>query len=224
MRLARALTSPALTPTLSRWRGRGSSGRWRGRGSSGGWRGSGRSGRWRGRGRSGRWRGRRSQSRSRGRGSLTALTPTLSRWRGRGRSGRWRGSGSSGRWRGRGSRGRWRGRGSWCAVSRLHHRDLGPRLDRLALLGQDLAQDPGHGRRHLGVDLVGVDLEHGLELDDLVPRLDQPARDGALVHRLAELGHHDPRGLAGHQYAARSFKTFVILSGVGMKYSSIGTA
>src|SRR5438093_11660883 len=186
MRLGRLLWPTPLTPTLSRWRGRGSCGR------------------------------------RRGRGSLTPLTPTLFGWRGRGGSGRWRGRGSltpltptlSG-WRGRGGSVRWRGRGS-LAVARLEHRDLGPGLHRLTLLGQDLAQDPGHGRRHLGVDLVGVDLEHGLDLDDLVPRLDQPARDRALVHRLAQLRHHDARGLARHQYAARSFKTFVILSGVGM--------
>src|SRR5438445_45391 len=93
----------------------------------------------------------------------------------------------------------------------------------LAFLGQDLAQDAGNGGRHLCVDLVGVDLEHRLELDHLVAWLDEPLRDGAFVHRLAQLRHDDAcRG--GHQYAASSFRTFVILSGVGMKYSSIGTA
>ena len=80
----------------------------------------------------------------------------------------------------------------------LHDRDLGPGLHRVALLGEDLAQDPRHRGRNLGVDLVGVHLEHRLELDHLVARLDQPLRDGPFVDRLAELRHHDARCLASH--------------------------
>src|SRR5207245_4398755 len=110
------------------------------------------------------------------------------------------------------------------AVPRFNHGDLRARLHRLAFFGQDLAQDAGHRGGHLRVDLVGVDFEHRLELHHLVARLDQPLRDGAFVHRFTELRHHDARGFAGHQNAARSFKTLAILSGVGMKNSSIGTA
>src|SRR2546430_7080456 len=117
-----------------------------------------------------------------------------------------------------------RRRGDLAISTDFDHGDLRPGLYRLAFLGQDLAQDARDGSRHLGVDLVRIHLEHRLELDDLVARLDEPARDGALVHGFAELGHDDPGGLAGHQNAARSFRTLVILSGVGMKYSSIGIA
>src|SRR5438309_5660435 len=110
-----------------------------------------------------------------------------------------------------------------CAVACFDHRDLGPGLHRFAFLGQDLAQDAGDRGRHLCVDLVGVDLEHRLELDHLVTWLDEPLRDGAFVHRLAQLRHDDAcRG--GDQYAASSLRTFVILSGVGVKYFSIGMA
>ena len=80
----------------------------------------------------------------------------------------------------------------------LDQRDLRPGLHGLPLLGEDLLQDPGDGRGHLGVHLVGVDLEHRLELNDPVARLDQPSRDRAFVHRLAELGHDDASRFA-HQ-------------------------
>ena len=83
-------------------------------------------------------------------------------------------------------------------VPGLHDRDLRPRLDRFAFLGEDLAQDAGYRRRDLGVDLVRVHLEHRLELDHLVARLDQPLRDGPFVDRLAELRHHDSRRLSSH--------------------------
>src|SRR2546430_1171568 len=73
-----------------------------------------------------------------------------------------------------------------------------PRLHRLAFLGEDLAEDARHRRRALGVDLVRVHLEHRLELDHLVARLDQPLRDGPFVDRLTELRHHDSRRLACH--------------------------
>src|SRR6266566_160755 len=145
-------------------------------------------------------------------------------------------------WRGLGGRCFWcrlggcdRGGGGWCFWSggdlsvrafrtHLHDRDLGPRLHRLAFFGEDLAQDAGHRRGHLGIDLVGINLEHRLELDDLVAWFDEPLRDRPFVNRLPQLRHDDAGGLSSHQYAARSLNTFVILSGVGMKNSSIGMA
>ena len=42
------------------------------------------------------------------------------------------------------------------------HGEPRPDLDRLALLDEDLRQRPGAGARHLGVDLVGRDLEQRL--------------------------------------------------------------
>ena len=66
------------------------------------------------------------------------------------------------------------------------------------------------------------DLQHRFELDHLVARLDQPAGDRPLVDRLAELRHGHACGR--HQNAASSFNAAVILSGLGMKKSSIGWA
>src|SRR5882762_11696976 len=106
----------------------------------------------------------------------------------------------------------------------LHDGDLRPRLHRLAFFGEDLPKDAGHRRRHLGIDLVGINLEHRLELDDPVAWFDEPFRDRPFMNRLPKLWHDDAGGLSSHQYAARSLNTFVILSGVGMKNSSIGMA
>src|SRR5262249_55822119 len=67
-----------------------------------------------------------------------------------------------------------------------------------------------------------VDLQHRLELDHLVAGLDQPARDRALVHGLAQLRHrHAGRR---HQNAPSSRSALAIFSGLGMKKSSIGCA
>ena len=72
--------------------------------------------------------------------------------------------------------------------------DLGQRLadlDRLVGLHQELGDGAAGGRRDLGVDLVGGDLDHGLALLDRIPLRDVPLEHGALGHRLAHLGHQD---------------------------------
>ena len=61
----------------------------------------------------------------------------------------------------------------------------------VARLGEDLGQGPGRGRRHLGVDLVGRDLDDRLVgLDAVADRL-APLEHGALGHGLAHLRHDD---------------------------------
>ena len=55
----------------------------------------------------------------------------------------------------------------------------------------DLGQRPRRGRRHLGVDLVGRDLEERLVARDGLAHRLQPLGDGALGDGLAELGHRD---------------------------------
>ena len=50
---------------------------------------------------------------------------------------------------------------------------------------------PLAGAGHLGVDLVGRDLDHGLALLDRIALRDVPLEHGALGHRLAHLGHLD---------------------------------
>ncbi len=71
----------------------------------------------------------------------------------------------------------------------LDHRDLGVVRDRGALLGEDLLEHARERRRHLGVDLVGDDLDERLVLRDRVAGLLQPLADRPLGHALAELGH-----------------------------------
>ena len=64
-------------------------------------------------------------------------------------------------------------------------------LDGLVLLGEDLHQLARRGRGHLGVDLVGRDLDDRLVLVDPVALLLVPGEHRALGHRLAHLGHRD---------------------------------
>ena len=71
----------------------------------------------------------------------------------------------------------------------VDHRELGADRDRLVLGDGDAAQDPGHRRGDLGVDLVGGDLEQRLVRLHPLALLLQPAGDGALGDALAELGH-----------------------------------
>ncbi len=71
------------------------------------------------------------------------------------------------------------------------HGQLGADVDGLALGYEDLGDVAGHRRRHLGVHLVGRDLEEHLVLGDLVADLLQPAGDRALGDGLAQLGHGD---------------------------------
>ncbi len=69
--------------------------------------------------------------------------------------------------------------------------ELHAHLDRLALGDEDLGEDAGRGRGHLGVDLVGRHLEERLVALDRVAHGLHPAGDRAFGHRLAELRHHD---------------------------------
>ena len=71
----------------------------------------------------------------------------------------------------------------------LDHGDLGVVRDGGAFLGEDLLEHARERRRHLGVDLVGDDLEERLVLRDRIARLLQPLADRPLGHALAELGH-----------------------------------
>jgi len=109
--------------------------------------------------------------------------------RGRGRpvlGGDRRGLGRGGLGRGGLGRGR-RGLGAGRADARDHR----PDLDGLTLLREDLGDDALAGARHLGVDLVGRDLEQGLVPGDRLARLLQPLRDRALGDGHAHLWHHD---------------------------------
>ena len=80
-------------------------------------------------------------------------------------------------------------------------------VDGVTLLHQDLAQQPGRRRRHLGVDLVGRDLEEELVLGDLVAHLLEPAGDGPVGDGLTELGHRD--------LCHREWRSFLVLSRAG---------
>ena len=70
------------------------------------------------------------------------------------------------------------------------HRQLHADLDRLAFGDEDLAEHARGRRGHLGVDLVGRDLEERLVPLDRVADCFHPARDRSFGHRLAELRHH----------------------------------
>ena len=71
------------------------------------------------------------------------------------------------------------------------HGDHRADIDRLALGDPDLGHDAGDRRRHLGVDLVGGDLEQRLVGGDRVADLLEPLRDRALGDRLTELWERD---------------------------------
>ena len=64
-------------------------------------------------------------------------------------------------------------------------------VDGVALGHLDLGERAAHRRRHLGVDLVGGDLEQRLVLDHRLAHLLEPLRDRALGDGLTELGHRD---------------------------------
>ena len=107
---------------------------------------------------------------------------------GRGRAAGAVGAGASGA--GRRSRRPRRGRGGGAAAGTVAddgqaHADR----DRLALGHEDLAHDARRRRGHLGVDLVGRDLEERfVGLDGLADLL-EPLRDGSLGDGLTELRH-----------------------------------
>ncbi len=71
--------------------------------------------------------------------------------------------------------------------------------DRHRLVGfhQQLGDRAGHGRGHLGVDLVGGDLDQRVVDRHGVAGLDAPLEDRALGHRVAHLREGDVHGLAG---------------------------
>jgi len=95
-----------------------------------------------------------------------------------------------------GGLGRGRGFGGAGAAGLVaDHGQAGADVDCLAFGDQDLGQEAGSRGRHLGVNLVGGDLEEDLiGLDPVSYRLG-PAGDGPLGDRLSQLGHRH----VGHQ-------------------------
>ena len=75
--------------------------------------------------------------------------------------------------------------------ARLHAPDHLADVHGVAGLREDLLHHARRGRRDLGVDLVGGDLDDRLVLVDPVARLLRPLEDDALGDRLAHRGHHD---------------------------------
>ena len=89
--------------------------------------------------------------------------------------------------------------GAAAAAAPADPRERRADLDRLALLDEDLRQRARCGARHLGVDLVGRDLEQRLVRLDVLALLLQPAGDRPLGDGHAHLRHHDVDcGLGGH--------------------------
>src|SRR5204863_486306 len=100
---------------------------------------------------------------------------------------------------------------------------LRPHVNGLALLDEDLQQRSRAGRGHLGVDLVGRDLEQRLVGGDLLAFLLEPLRDRPLRDGDAHLGHDDvDGGIGGHQYSAKSFTASMTSSTCGMYAFSSG--
>jgi hypothetical protein len=62
---------------------------------------------------------------------------------------------------------------------------------RLSFSREHRLENAVDGRRHVGVDLVGGDLEQRLVAGDALARLLQPADDRAFGQRLAHLRHDD---------------------------------
>ena len=84
--------------------------------------------------------------------------------------------------------------GAGAGTSVGDHREARADRHRLALLHDDLGDEPGLRRGHLGVDLVGRHLEQRLVRVDLLADLLEPLRDRALGDRLTELRHRDVHG------------------------------
>ena len=82
----------------------------------------------------------------------------------------------------------WRAR-RWSRASFVDGADDGVDLHGRAFSNLDLLQRAGGGRRNLGVDLVGRDLEERLVALDGVARLLEPLGDGAFGDGFAHLGH-----------------------------------
>ena len=92
-----------------------------------------------------------------------------------------------------------RRRGGSVAVG-LYLAEHASHLNRLIGFRGDVYKRSGHGRRNLGVDLVGRDLDQRLVGLDPVADLLQPTQDRAFGNRLPHLGHGDlnARGARGH--------------------------
>ncbi len=85
------------------------------------------------------------------------------------------------------------------AAARVDHGDAGVDGHRLALVREDLTDHARCRRRHLGVHLVGRDLDDRLVGLHVVAHLLGPAGDRALGHAHAHLGHYDiDDGSGGH--------------------------
>ena len=92
--------------------------------------------------------------------------------------------------------------GSAAGAGAVGRRDLGEHgadVDGVALGDVDLHDGAGGGRGHLGVDLVGRDLDERLVLGDRVALLLVPLQDGAVGDRLTHRRHgHFHRGVDRH--------------------------
>jgi hypothetical protein len=80
------------------------------------------------------------------------------------------------------------------ALARLHLSQRSPNRHLVVNLHEQLRNDAIGRRRHLCVDLVGRDLDHGVALVDEVALGDVPFENDALSDRLAHLGHLDLHG------------------------------
>ncbi|BCN54577.1 hypothetical protein RE9425_29670 [Prescottella equi] len=108
------------------------------------------------------------------------------------------------------------GRGSGRRSSGADNGELAAHVDDVVLLRADLEQHTGDGRRDLGVDLVRRDLEEGLVDGNLVTDGLEPAGDGALGDRLAQLRHRDRgagRGTVGRSSGGRGGRSRCRLGG-----------
>ena len=77
------------------------------------------------------------------------------------------------------------------AAAGVDHGDARADVDRLALGHEELAHRAGRGRGHLGVDLVGRDLDDRLVRLDGLADLLAPGHDRALGHADSHLRHDD---------------------------------
>src|SRR5690606_33902670 len=90
----------------------------------------------------------------------------------------------------------------------------GANLDGIALLDEDFDEAAYVGRGHLGVHLVGRDLQERLVLLDLVADLLLPLEDAAFHDAFAHFGHDDID--AGHEMRGLGSE------GAGPKYTGGG--
>jgi len=115
-------------------------------------------------------------------------------------------AGSSALFRGWRRRGRWvlcgvrtragsvRTRAGSTVFARFHLRERRPDRHLVVNRRDQLRDRPGSRRRHLGVDLVGRDLDDGVALFDEIALRDVPLEHYPLGDRLAHLGHLDLHG------------------------------